>query len=1016
MSAPEDDMSNLDHLLVTIGEFQIQQQIGKGGYGEVYFGIHTRTGRKVAIKKLLLEKLEGQALVYFNREVQILACCDNYFLLPFIGYSNKPPYIIVTDFVPCGSLFEALRHKPGSPILNGTNKTLLAMGIVEGMIRLHDHNVIHRDLKSLNILIDQETLPKICDFGIARFIKNIQSDGTDQSNYMTANIGTPHWMAPEILKSGNYTTKVDVYAFGILLWELLTESVPFRGINEPYQVALKVVNGERPPIPPGAPFGIRNLLPKLWHQNAEIRPTFREIFEKFKSHEVMFRGANEEKIDEFVTRFPPPEPPTPKEMTIFNSSNAINAPSHDQNEDEVEEEEFGEVNYDLPESDNEELNANPFKSDHEAPIFNETTEENSNIAYLYEEPIEPPPPLKPMTPSPELLTPPKTGTKVTLPLEISNFLPQNETQQQFDKDGYSSTQNVNPFQSNQEIPQLSNPNQNNKQNPQPSKENDTFLQQTKPNGAGIDMNNNIFLKYFDKSNNNNKNNNVFLNNERKVGVSQQGHPSSPQRKSSPDSKMIYQGQQFSLNEPLPNFGQLYILFKQKLNTISPDTARNLFSTIPQIFKGMGYTNLIDNVVYDLASLLRRNINFVKPFLEEKLHVLIPLEKASVTDAVITILISILKVTPVTVSSDVVRKALVNLSDKNALPFIALLNNIGPNTEYRDAIFDLYLPKIDIFIKYKEFIHVITNLAINYPDFANINNRKMLIYSKGIESEYPDTVIASYRSICKFENVATTTNIPIITVVKHLNMPEYSLDASLVISKMQQIPLSQRLINALAKASNISKEVGMIAVLIFNIIINRYAQGPELIYSSRTWLQMPPLFGIKTMLIVAKNPDLKERMVRIVEMPKYLSKSILSDDVEDEVKLAIFTFLRSNIMFMKCIESYSNDGFLKAVVDLASNTINNTRIVEMCLILLNVVSRTGIWLNDFAYLIEKSPIILKSGIANSQQCIALLLTLGIMYPQSHPIMKDAQIHTILPTIKSGLPNQKYCEDLQKLLNK
>ena len=166
MTRPELE-EKLKHFLVDISDFDIQQQIGKGGFGEVFYGIHNLTGRKVAIKKLYLEKLEGKMFVCYIWEVEVLVSYNKQFLIPFIGYSNSTPYIIVTEYVPSGSLFQALRHKSGSPFLNGARKTLIALGIIHGMISLHDQNIIHRDLKSLNILLVENTLPKICDFRVA---------------------------------------------------------------------------------------------------------------------------------------------------------------------------------------------------------------------------------------------------------------------------------------------------------------------------------------------------------------------------------------------------------------------------------------------------------------------------------------------------------------------------------------------------------------------------------------------------------------------------------------------------------------------------------------------------------------------------------------------------------------------------------------------------------------------------------------------------------------------------------
>ena len=103
-----------------------------------------------------------------------------------------------------------------------------------------DPPMIHRDLKSENLLINEDFVGKVADFGLARF--------EDTATTMTM-CGTPSWVAPEVFRGESYSHKADVYSYAIVLWELMTAGVPFAGANI-HTITLAIVEGKRPPIPP----------------------------------------------------------------------------------------------------------------------------------------------------------------------------------------------------------------------------------------------------------------------------------------------------------------------------------------------------------------------------------------------------------------------------------------------------------------------------------------------------------------------------------------------------------------------------------------------------------------------------------------------------------------------------------------------------------------------------------------------------------------------------------------------
>tara|TARA_B100000482_G_scaffold187096_1_gene165410 strand:- start:741 stop:1310 length:570 start_codon:yes stop_codon:yes gene_type:complete len=136
--------------------------------------------------------------------------------------------------------------------------------ICDAMIYLHAKDILHRDLKSANILIKNDLLA-ISDFGLARF----------SASEMTAETGSYRWMAPEVIRHENYDKSCDVYSFAMLQYEMMTLCLPFASYS-PLEVAFAVARGKRPTLPP-MPEDMKELIENSWHNQKYIRPDFQTI-------------------------------------------------------------------------------------------------------------------------------------------------------------------------------------------------------------------------------------------------------------------------------------------------------------------------------------------------------------------------------------------------------------------------------------------------------------------------------------------------------------------------------------------------------------------------------------------------------------------------------------------------------------------------------------------------------------------------------------------------------------------
>lgn len=250
----------IDIRLLKIGE-----KVASGSSGDMHRGSYL--GQDVAIKVLKSEQLTELSGDEFAQEVTILREVKHRNVVRFIGACTKPPdFCIVTEYMPGGSLYSFL-HKQDN-ILQLSLLLKFALDVCKGMVYLHQNNIIHRDLKTANLLLDSNNVVKVADFGVARF--------QNRGGVMTAETGTYRWMAPEVINHEPYDHKADVFSFAIVLWELVTLKLPYESMT-PLQAALGVRQGNRPELPENTHPGLLDLMQRCWDTDPVVRPSFSEI-------------------------------------------------------------------------------------------------------------------------------------------------------------------------------------------------------------------------------------------------------------------------------------------------------------------------------------------------------------------------------------------------------------------------------------------------------------------------------------------------------------------------------------------------------------------------------------------------------------------------------------------------------------------------------------------------------------------------------------------------------------------
>ncbi|MCE8162864.1 MAG: protein kinase [Candidatus Moeniiplasma glomeromycotorum] len=259
----------------------VKKFISRGGYGEVYYG--EWKSQEVAVKKLYLSNTSKSDLKDIQKEISILKNLRNRYIIQYYDtYSDNQELLIIMDYAENGTLTKFINDNKNKEHNWELNVKLIEQ-IVKGLAYIHHEGIIHRDLKSMNILLTKNNDVKIADFGLSK-TKIISSSNSRHSGV----IGTLRWMASELLKDGKYSEQSDIYALGMVIWEIVAKCTkPFEHDDDNLVQFHFIVNSRKEDIPSDTLKDIRYIIEQCWKDNPSERISLANILEIIKEHNCL---------------------------------------------------------------------------------------------------------------------------------------------------------------------------------------------------------------------------------------------------------------------------------------------------------------------------------------------------------------------------------------------------------------------------------------------------------------------------------------------------------------------------------------------------------------------------------------------------------------------------------------------------------------------------------------------------------------------------------------------------------
>lgn len=256
-------------------KWKVVEQIGSGSFGQVFKAINIESGKIFAIKRLYYNPSSQPQVTFINnilQEIKILQKLKDGHILKYLGSEKlNDNYCMYIEYLPGGSISKLLYNVGALPEITVKAYT---KQILKGLKYLHSNGIIHRDLKSDNILLDSNGKLKLCDFGCSKRYEN----EVNESGFNNSVKGSLPWMAPEVMKQSGYGRKADIWSLGCVIIEMLSGKPPWSGTENQVMLMMNViVYGSLPEIPSGISDCSRDFIMKCLNRDPLKRPTADEM-------------------------------------------------------------------------------------------------------------------------------------------------------------------------------------------------------------------------------------------------------------------------------------------------------------------------------------------------------------------------------------------------------------------------------------------------------------------------------------------------------------------------------------------------------------------------------------------------------------------------------------------------------------------------------------------------------------------------------------------------------------------